>query len=148
MQLRSAPVSINAMTSNSKSLTTNLILECHFWILILLIRFNRLFLGLSDGLDQLSNKILSRLVSSLVPSDSLDEMASFCWKLYRILLIFSTDISSSKILSFRCKSLIRCLIWLISYCKSWRVISCCLFLNLSKVFVRLIIGLSCCGLVS
>ena len=91
---------------------------------------------------------MSGLVSSLVPSDSLEEMASFCWKLSKLLLIFSIDISSSKILSLFCKFLMWCLIWLISCCKSWRVTSFCLFLNLSKVFVKLMIGLSCSSLVS
>ena len=43
MQLRSAPESIKAMTSNSKSLLmTILTLECHFWKLILLMEVHQL----------------------------------------------------------------------------------------------------------
>ena len=59
---------------------------------------------------------------------------------------FNVIISSSKALSLLFKSLIVYLIWLISHCKSCNIISFCLFLNLSKVLDKLIMGLSCFGL--
>ena len=116
-----------------------------------MIRFNRFSSRLLDW-GQLSNKSSSGLVWSEswseLCSDSWGEVFGLGWNLSNLWLSFRVIISSSNFLSLCCKFLIVCLIWWISDCKSWSVISLFLFLNLSNVLDRLIIGLSNLGLLS
>ena len=141
---------MRAIIFNSKASITSLTFEYHFWTWILFIRFNRLSsrLGDWDWCDLLSNRSLSGLVWSESCSDSLGDSTLFSWKLSKLLFSFNVIISSSKALSLLYKSFMVCLIWLISCCKSYSVTSFCLFLNLSKVLDKLIIGLSNLGFFS